>query len=353
MISPWSYDINGRTWTNDDFNGYLYIKNRPALIGDLLAQTTAGPTSTSTSSITIGTGSKSFTIGTGVPFIVGAQVRISRQSDSAVWMNGVITAYNNVTGAITVNVEDVNGSGGPFTDWNIQLSGKTGAGGSGVQNKFDATTAPTTTDDIGAGYSVGSVWIDVTNDLAYVCVDATSSAAVWLRTSNLVSVIDIGGSQSEVSNTTAEQTIVDTTIPANTLTATKAVKFWVGGSLYNNTGSNVLYTIEIIYGTTTLWKASSNVLTNGFTGGFSIVGHLHYDGGTTAQSVNGYAVLQRGTSATTGSGGFNGSEVTANFGGTSAEDSTAGNAFKIKITMDTASANAKFQVLGHVVKGVL
>ena len=45
-----------------------------------------------------------------------------------------------------------------------------------------ATTAPTTGDDTGDGYSVGSIWIDVTADEVYVCVDATASAAVWLQT---------------------------------------------------------------------------------------------------------------------------------------------------------------------------
>lgn len=49
------------------------------------------------------------------------------------------------------------------------------------QNNFAATAAPTVTDDAGDGYTVGSRWIDVTNDRAYVCVDATVGAAVWLE----------------------------------------------------------------------------------------------------------------------------------------------------------------------------
>ncbi len=46
-------------------------------------------------------------------------------------------------------------------------------------NKLDATAAPTTGDDTEDGYSVGSVWVDVTNDKAYICVDNTSTAAIW------------------------------------------------------------------------------------------------------------------------------------------------------------------------------
>jgi len=42
-----------------------------------------------------------------------------------------------------------------------------------------ATAAPTTGDDSADGYAVGSSWFDVTNDKAYLCLDATVDAAVW------------------------------------------------------------------------------------------------------------------------------------------------------------------------------
>jgi hypothetical protein len=45
--------------------------------------------------------------------------------------------------------------------------------------KYNATTAPTANDDSGDGYSVGSVWIDTTNDKQYVCLDATLNVAIW------------------------------------------------------------------------------------------------------------------------------------------------------------------------------
>lgn len=54
---------------------------------------------------------------------------------------------------------------------------------SGVQqSKLDATTAPGATNDNTEGYAVGSLWINVTGDEAYRCVDATTSAAVWINT---------------------------------------------------------------------------------------------------------------------------------------------------------------------------
>lgn len=48
-----------------------------------------------------------------------------------------------------------------------------------IKSNTAATAAPGATDDSAAGYAVGSVWIDTTNDKAYVCLDATATAAVW------------------------------------------------------------------------------------------------------------------------------------------------------------------------------
>lgn len=57
---------------------------------------------------------------------------------------------------------------------------KTGAGAyEGIKSNLSASVAPTTGDDSGDGYAVGSVWIDTTADKAYFCLDATVAAAVW------------------------------------------------------------------------------------------------------------------------------------------------------------------------------
>jgi hypothetical protein len=48
--------------------------------------------------------------------------------------------------------------------------------------KNNATAAPAVTDDGEHGYQIGSRWYDLTNDAEYVCLDTTTGAAVWKKT---------------------------------------------------------------------------------------------------------------------------------------------------------------------------
>ena len=56
------------------------------------------------------------------------------------------------------------------------------ASGTALKKNLVATVGPTVTDDQTAGYSVGSDWFDITNDDAYVCLDNSTGAAVWKKT---------------------------------------------------------------------------------------------------------------------------------------------------------------------------
>ena len=49
----------------------------------------------------------------------------------------------------------------------------------GILPNYGAVVAPGTGDDETAGYAIGSVWVDTVTDLAYICVDASTGAAVW------------------------------------------------------------------------------------------------------------------------------------------------------------------------------
>ena len=52
------------------------------------------------------------------------------------------------------------------------------------KNNLAGTVAPVVTDDADSGYEILSVWADVTADAAYICVDSSAGAAVWLNISS-------------------------------------------------------------------------------------------------------------------------------------------------------------------------
>lgn len=80
-----------------------------------------GTSATSTTSLGIGTGAKSLTVQTGKAFVVGQWVTITSTATPANWMHGQITAYTSGTGALTVSVAAVGGSG-TYAAWTIGLS---------------------------------------------------------------------------------------------------------------------------------------------------------------------------------------------------------------------------------------
>ncbi len=79
-----------------------------------------GTSGTSTSSMTVGIATQSFTTQTGKAWVVGQFVVLS-SSTPANWMYGYISAYNSSTGAMSVVVSTISGSG-TFTAWTIGLS---------------------------------------------------------------------------------------------------------------------------------------------------------------------------------------------------------------------------------------
>lgn len=48
---------------------------------------------------------------------------------------------------------------------------------------LSAVVDPTATDDSGSGYSVGSLWVNVSTDESFICLDDSVGAAVWKNTS--------------------------------------------------------------------------------------------------------------------------------------------------------------------------
>lgn len=77
-------------------------------------------TGTSTTSLTIGTGAKTLTTQGARGFAVGQLVKLTSDASVANYMIGTVTAYNSSTGAMSVTVTTVGGSG-TLADWSITI----------------------------------------------------------------------------------------------------------------------------------------------------------------------------------------------------------------------------------------
>jgi len=77
---------------------------------------------------------------------------------------------------------------------------------------YEKTAAPTVNDDDSAGYLIGDIWLDTTNDLAYISLDVTTGAAVWTDIT-AISVLSFNSSTITASNLTcAEDNVYNCTI---------------------------------------------------------------------------------------------------------------------------------------------
>jgi hypothetical protein len=99
-------------------------------------------TSTSTTSLAIGTGTKSPTVQPGLNLVPGYPVRLAYTTDPTKYMDGQVTTYNSTTGALVANILSVNGSG-TFADWQIMVLPAAGDYASKGANTFSgAQTVP-------------------------------------------------------------------------------------------------------------------------------------------------------------------------------------------------------------------
>jgi len=63
------------------------------------------------------------------------------------------------------------------------------------KNNLAAAVAPAVGNDSSQGYSVGSHWVDTTANKAYICVDASVGAAIWLEVGSTVHPVELGVAQ--------------------------------------------------------------------------------------------------------------------------------------------------------------
>jgi hypothetical protein len=106
------------------------------------ASLAAGIVGTSASSLAIGLGSKGLVTQAGKQFAVGAHVVVAATATpSTNWMFGQVTAYDGGSGALTVNVGALGGSG-TIAAWTVTLAGMHGVAGTAGATWSSGTTAP-------------------------------------------------------------------------------------------------------------------------------------------------------------------------------------------------------------------
>ena len=109
---------------------------------------------TSTTSLLVGTGSKVLTIETGKSFQIGQSLRIASTASPTNYMDGQVTAHNNVTGSLTVDVATIGGSG-TLAAWTVSIL-PSGAGSFVTLTGAETLTNKTLTTPVLSGTASGT-----------------------------------------------------------------------------------------------------------------------------------------------------------------------------------------------------
>lgn len=130
-----------------------------------------------------------------------------------------IPSSYSMTRAATITTVVIPASGQMMLTWRYDGSIYRLFSNDGFLSKWDATTAPTVNEDLADGYGAGSLWLDATNNILYICESAGAGAAVW----------------HQIVTTAATQTLTGKTLTSPTLT-TPVLGTPSSGTLTNCTG---------------------------------------------------------------------------------------------------------------------
>jgi hypothetical protein len=118
---PFSYVLADTQFTDANFAGTAYANEQtgfPKALEKIVEHVANAWRSASSTSLAVGTGAKTLAVSVNRPFAIGQPVRIASASDPVnTFMDGIITAYTETTGAMTVQVSSAKGSGTSASWW--------------------------------------------------------------------------------------------------------------------------------------------------------------------------------------------------------------------------------------------
>ncbi len=208
-------------------------------------------------------------------------------------------------------------------------------------NNLTATSDPGSGDDVADGYGVGSLWVNLTLDRTWLCLDATTGTAIWkpihqwkngysVRAAAATTIgegvtANIGGTPSgQVSANDATNTFMQLTAAAT------AANYNDGGGGFPRPAYNPVYESIIKTGSDItnqiLWIGLQNGVTNGNTMANSAI---NFRFSTTAPDTGWVPVMNNGGTQTEG---------------TAIGTVQASTAYKLRIRVDHANSRAFYSV---------
>lgn len=179
-------------------------------------------------------------------------------------------------------------------------------GGTGGQNNVQATSNPTITDDVNAGYAPGNIWLNTSTNRFFVCAVNTASAAVWHEivantgtsiTPETTNTVDIGSSSLKYKDLHLEgNALMGGTLGVSglsTLASLNSTTSTLGSVTVGGSGNNGSIN-GVVIGSTNPTGITGTTITanNGFTGNLTgdVAGNVTASSGTSTfnnTTVNG------------------------------------------------------------------